>query len=1185
MSTTAAFTGITTDANSLTITPSSGSVNQTIYVRLSGASAGTANSSGVIILNGATITHTSSPATPKNLTVNGNIVVEPTVSSNIAATTVGFNSATISLSDFVPGTGIYALIVVRAAGTPAVAPTDQTAYTANTVYGNNGAASITGPGNYVVLSDIDVSVTVTGLSASTAYTADVYDYNADTPVDGVTFENYKPTPKSVNFTTTTTPLAYYNFTSGVAAAFTATNVMASSFQRGGGLTVNTAAASAGTFASSGYGTNFTANDYVGFSIEPASTYQLNLTSLTYTDIIGTVNGPSTIEVRASTTSDFSGTVVNLATYTTSTTSTERTISLTGTAFQGLKVPVYFRVYGYAAGTSSGVYRIDNVNVFGTVELAPVVAEINVKNPAGTDVATGGTYDFGTVQPGTTATATFTIQNLGTANLLLTGTPAVQVEAGGSTEFTVTAQPATTTIAGAGSTTFTVTYTPSALTAQTATLTIANNDSDENPYRIVLNGLVAQPYVWNGTGTNWNTASSWTPARTIVDAADVLVFDGTVTPTATVTPNFSSPQTVAQLIFRNGVTANFNNTGTRVLNITNGNSTDADFVIGAGSTLTVTGSSASTGFTFQLGTGATALVAGSLIFNQGPNRLQATSPASIEFVSGSSYLSGADESGSPFGSIAANANSVTFRNGSRAEQANGTQIFGLTAPATTIVLEPTSLYVYSNAVTGSTPPLSNRTFGNLEFNVGNGINTSSTSGGALTIAGNLTVTSGNVGLNLANTISVAGNISVNGTSTLTFSPSAVQTLSLNGTTTQTIGGTAAATALTFGPNATLQVNNAAGVVLAMPVALNRLTLTSGVLTTTATNLLTLNAPATLTGGSNTSYVAGPLARASAAGASALTFPVGKGGKFRPATLTIETQTNPTTYVAELFNSSARTTAVQAPLTRVSAIRYVNITPQGGQPDGFRGTVTLSFDTDDAVTDPSLASLVVAKRSLSTDPWINIDRSASTGTANSGAFVAGTLTSGAFTSFSDFALASTDPASVDNPLPVELTRFSAAWQADGVQVKWATASEKNNARFEVQRSADGKEFSTIATVQGQGQSTRAHAYAFLDRQPLTTVAYYRLRQVDFDGKASLSPKVTVEAATTVSVFPNPARTELHVLLPATAHYRVLSTVGSVVLEGNSANGGATLNVASLPAGMYQLEVTSAAGRVVRKFIKEN
>ncbi|WP_165370609.1 beta strand repeat-containing protein, partial [Hymenobacter persicinus] len=339
VSTTAAFTGITTDANSLTITPSSGSVNQTIYVRLSGASAGTANSSGVIILNGATITHTSSPATPKNLTVNGNIVVEPTVSSNIAATTVGFNSATISLSDFVPGTGIYALIVVRAAGTPAVAPTDQTAYTANTVYGNNGAASITGPGNYVVLSDIDVSVTVTGLSASTAYTADVYDYNADTPVDGVTFENYKPTPKSVNFTTTTTPLAYYNFTSGVAAAFTATNVMASSFQRGGGLTVNTAAASAGTFASSGYGTNFTANDYVGFSIEPASTYQLNLTSLTYTDIIGTVNGPSTIEVRASTTSDFSGTVVNLATYTTSTTSTERTISLTGTAFQGLKVPV------------------------------------------------------------------------------------------------------------------------------------------------------------------------------------------------------------------------------------------------------------------------------------------------------------------------------------------------------------------------------------------------------------------------------------------------------------------------------------------------------------------------------------------------------------------------------------------------------------------------------------------------------------------------------------------------------------------------------------------------------------------------------------------------------------------------------------------------------------------------------
>ncbi|SHI91474.1 Por secretion system C-terminal sorting domain-containing protein [Hymenobacter daecheongensis DSM 21074] len=1179
VSATSATTGF---ATSLTLTPAQvNGAGLTLYVRLSGTSVGTANGSNLIMSSG-NITHTSSGAASKTLALDGTIVIEPTVSSGIAATNVGFNSATINLSNFVAGTGTYALVVVRNSATAAVAPTDQTTYTANPVFGNNGTTTITGPGNYVVLKDADVTVTVTGLSPTTAYTADVYDYNSDNSVSGVTFENYKPVPRSVSFTTTAAPLVNYDFTgTSVAASYKNPNVTAANFERGSGITANNTVT--GVFGSTGYASSGTLNpnNYVGFSMAPAPGYRFTLTTLDYTDSKSTA-GPTNIEVRYSLDAAFTNPVTVGTVYNPSTTTTARSISL-GSGLTNVQGPVYFRIYGYG---NTGIYRIDDVNVFGTVEVAPLAPEINLQTATGTDLASGSTYGFGAVQPGSTATATFTVQNLGTTDLALNGTPAVQFEAGSSPEFTITAQPGITTIAGGGSTTFTVTYTPVAATAQTATLIIANNDSDEDPYRLVLTGTLAQPYVWNGSGTSWAAATSWTPARTTAAPADVLVFDGNVTATAAATVDFTTAQTVAQLIFRNSVQATLNTDGTRTLTIANGNTSGADLVVGAGSALTLTNPTANTtGLTVQLSPGATASIGGSVVFDNGNQRLQATTAGSIEFVSGSLFRQTANMAGSPFGATNANINSVIFRNGSRLEQAGGSQPFGITGTNSVIVLEPTSQYVFSVATPTSFPPVSNRTYGNLELSVVSGNTASSTASGALTIAGNLTVTSGNVALNLTSTISVAGNIVVNGTSTLTFSPASAGTLTLNGTTPQTIGGTAPASALTFGPNLTLQINNGTGVTLARPLTLSRLALTSGVLTTDAANRLTLTAGANLTGGGSSSYVAGPLARASAAGASSLLFPIGKAGKFLPATLAIAAQDNPTTYVAELFNTSARTSTLTAPLTRVSGIRYVNITPEGGQPAGFSGTITLSFDTNDEVTDPADAMLVIAKRSLSTDPWINIDRSASTGTASNGAFVAGTLTSGTFTSFSDFALASLDPDLVRNPLPVELTAFKAQQQAEGVLLKWTTASEHNSARFEVQRSADGRSFGPIASVEAQGQSTQAHTYSALDRQPLTGTSYYRLRQIDRDGKTALSPVVAVAAAGVVTLFPNPTCGPLYLQLPAAAHYRVLNSTGSVVLTGEAAEGVATLSVTPLPAGLYQLEVVTAAGRTVRKFIKEN
>ncbi len=109
-----------------------------------------------------------------------------------------------------------------------------------------------------------------------------------------------------------------------------------------------------------------------------------------------------------------------------------------------------------------------------------------------------------------------------------------------------------------------------------------------------------------------------------------------------------------------------------------------------------------------------------------------------------------------------------------------------------------------------------------------------------------------------------------------------------------------------------------------------------------------------------------------------------------------------------------------------------------------------------------------------------------------------------------------------LPVELESFTARAKRAEVALEWYTASEQNNAYFEIERSSNGRGFTSIGRVQGQGNSIEAHAYAFMDRDPVSGPNYYRLRQVDVDGQYSYSDTRVVffGAARHLRVFPNPA-----------------------------------------------------------------
>jgi hypothetical protein len=121
----------------------------------------------------------------------------------------------------------------------------------------------------------------------------------------------------------------------------------------------------------------------------------------------------------------------------------------------------------------------------------------------------------------------------------------------------------------------------------------------------------------------------------------------------------------------------------------------------------------------------------------------------------------------------------------------------------------------------------------------------------------------------------------------------------------------------------------------------------------------------------------------------------------------------------------------------------------------------------------------------------------------------------------------PAPVSSaPLPVELVGFTADAQGDDALLQWATASEKNNDRFEVEASPDGRTFRRIGQVAGHGSSTQAHKYQLVDpaiARHGTGLVYYRLRQVDADGTFAYSPvrTVAVRGLAGLALFPNPTR----------------------------------------------------------------
>ena len=761
--------------------------------------------------------------------------------------------------------------------------------------------------------------------------------------------------------------------------------------------------------------------------------------------------------------------------------------------------------------------------------------------------------------------------------------------------------------------------------------------------LVLFAATAQAqttYYWRGNTTGnaanqaaWSNAANWNTAQNGSGAArdtplptDILIFDGSlgiIFPAFIVVDygsggNAPTSQTINQLRFVNNANVTLagptNANDGSILNIGGGvlpSGNADDFFVGAGSRLTVlaSGNTSNRFLLMKIAAGKKGLVNGAITFNAGSNtftRLVAADAGSLVFGATGSFTA-TTVNGSPFGTTGTNsltgnngsalgpdftevtvANAVVFNAGATYTQQNGLSPFG-TGPTAVSVFNSGSFYVFE----GGTFSATGQTYGNLEFT-----NSIATVNGAqtLTVLNNLTMTGGVFNDNITGGTTgtgtvLLGNLLANG-GTINFAPSGGPgRVGFGGTSVQTISG---AGALNFGPNAQVQVNNGAGLVLQRNVLVEGLLiLTNGLITTTrSTALLTLGNGVGVQGGSSASYVNGPVARLSGSGTNSdLIFPVGKSGNYRPLFLSTAGQSAAATYIGEQIETPPNQLAITSPLTRVSFVRYFQLAPTTAV-TLTSAAVTLSFGLDDFANFPADPTFVIARNDFFNGPWSNAGRSGSTGTANGGLPVTGTLTSAAFTAFAtgaSFTLASTGTVPSFpgvNPLPVELTRFAAATKPNGIALDWTTASEKNSAYFEVQRSANGETFQVIARIKAQGNSSAAHTYSALDRAPLKGLAHYRLRQVDNDGTAAYSPVVTARSASTATpeLYPNPSHGMLYVTgTEGPVRYRVLNGQGQPLLNGETAGTGG-IDVTPLPAGIYLLEILTGNARTVKRFVRQ-
>ena len=729
--------------------------------------------------------------------------------------------------------------------------------------------------------------------------------------------------------------------------------------------------------------------------------------------------------------------------------------------------------------------------------------------------------------------------------------------------------------------------------------------------------------WIGiSGGNWNTASNWFPAS-VPTSTDDVVFSTSVIVEMDILS--ASTYTINSLLITGSSNVTLQRTeaagGIRVLQVASTSAVTKGLQINNGSTLIIDAVNGSGTLNYQLaltgGTDVTGEISGNLYFignglgtgdaqlnlYQDPTNYASLTVKNLGVIkyftntgntspTTGSYLT--MESGSEY-EIAKNGGSFppgSWNPGSLAK-VTGTTNAGPTFHGTTYgnlewnATSQTAAAVIGKDITFNNVDIVNTGLGLLRVKGGTGTTTfTMTVNGSLVVSvgtiletSGISTTSGNPGI-----ISVKGNITNNG---IIRENSSVPNneFQLTGTSAQTISGTGSWS----GDGLTFVMNNSAGAILNSPLSLPyNLSLTSGKIATTSINLLTMIDNATYTGGSTSSFIDGPMKKI---GDDNFSFPVGKGSIFAPIGITnVSGQLATDEYTAEYIRSNPQSvhgTNYQGVIDHISYVEYWSLNRNLGS-----GTKDVTLQVTQYSFATSLSTLFVV--SFDSPQWVTHGLQSFTTGTPSPPYVTGTITSFGTSLDGDFTIATSDPFAV-NPLPIKLLSFNAVKINNRLsRLNWELAvCCSSAARFEVQKSTDGRNYSTFTTLTGRETN---RFYVSTDNNLGKGITYYRLKMVDVGNVITYSKTIAIvndsNEILITSLAPNPVHSNAMITVSTakatSVDFKVFDMSGNMVKQWQSnmaeGNNTITINVDGLAAGLYHILAGSNGAKAFSRFIKQ-
>ncbi len=486
----------------------------------------------------------------------------------------------------------------------------------------------------------------------------------------------------------------------------------------------------------------------------------------------------------------------------------------------------------------------------------------------------------------------------------------------------------------------------------------------------------------------------------------------------------------------------------------------------------------------------------------------------------------------------------------------------------------------NYAQSSTATVAVMTFGNLTLTGG----TKLFDHGTTTITGNLVI-DGVTNVDGATTsafttLNIAGNITLQNSSTFNATPTGRMTVNCNGSSVQTITGNNCSLDIFR-----LTVTNSAGVVLSTTGGTTNVVAgntSGGGITTTSGNMTTNSNTITLYNSSGSSvltegvghYVIGTISSSKSAVGTAASTMAGLGLSLAAGTDDL----GEVTVTRVTGSSGIVTVSANSGISRKYTVASTN------PPTAGRDVTVTWISSDD--NSKTLTGGVVWKSTNSGSTWSQV---------SSGDYSSRSVALTGQTSFGVYTISDNT-----SPLPVELVSFTATAAGRGIELAWKTATEVNNAGFEIQRSEVRDQRSElnwvkVGYVEGNGTSNAPKSYNYTDASAKGTVSY-RLKQIDRDGKFSYSYFVNAAAAVTAADyqlsqnFPNPfnPNTNISFAMKNAEHVNVsvYNALGQVVatLFNDVANADHlyTLNFdgKNLSSGTYFYSLRSASRNEVRK-----